>query len=70
MQVDKQLAVLTAGDDPAIQGRALAMLTVLFSRCSEAQVGAVAAALPQIQTALQSDNRLVQVSWRPLNRGS
>eukprot|EP00775_Hariotina_reticulata_P005440 gene5442-5673_t len=44
------------------QGRALAVLTVLFSRCSEEQIATVAAAVPGIQSLLQSSNRVVQAN--------
>ncbi|KAF6262957.1 armadillo-type protein [Scenedesmus sp. NREL 46B-D3] len=61
-EVEKQLAHLQS-EDLAVQGRALAMITVLFSRCdNESQVSAVAAAVPSLYSCLESSDQLVQAN--------
>ncbi|WIA38506.1 hypothetical protein OEZ86_001828 [Tetradesmus obliquus] len=61
-EVEKQLANLQS-EDVTAQSRALAMITVLFSRCeNDSQVSAVAAAVPSLYSCLESPDQLVQAN--------
>jgi hypothetical protein len=62
-ELEKQIAALHSTEDPASKGRALALLTVLLSRCPESEFLTVAGALPTLtELASQSADQLVQVS--------
>lgn len=61
-ELEKQIAALKSAEDPAGQGRALALLTVLLSRCSEDNFSTVAACIPTVtDLASRSEDQLVQV---------
>jgi hypothetical protein len=61
-ELEKQIEALRSAEDPAGQGRALALLTVLLSRCSEDNFSTVAACIPTVtQLASTSEDQLVQV---------
>jgi hypothetical protein len=61
-ELEKQIAALRSADDSAGQGRALALLTVLLSRCSEDNFSTVAACIPTVtELASTSEDQLVQV---------
>ena len=63
IELEKQLHLLETAKDTAGQGRALAILTVLFSRgCGDSQLAAVGGAIPHIARLLASNDPAVQVS--------
>jgi hypothetical protein len=61
-ELEKQISALQTAEDPISQGRALALLTVLLSRCSEDNLATVAGCVPTItELATSSVDQLVQV---------
>lgn len=65
-ELEKQIAALHNSEDSASKGRALALLTVLLSRCPESEFSTVAGVVPTLtELASQSTDQLVQVSRRP-----
>lgn len=61
--IEKQLSQLQSPYDATVHGRALAMLTVLFSKCGDdhSQLSAVAGAVPAICKCVDAEDELVQV---------
>lgn len=61
-ELEKQISALNDAQDSPSQGRALALLTVLLSRCSEANFTTVEALIPKLtDLASKSDDQLVKV---------
>lgn len=61
-ELDKQIGLLKTANDTASQGRVLAVVTVLFSRCSaDSHIAAAADVVPHIARLLASDDQVVQV---------
>lgn len=65
-ELEKQITALQEQQDPNFQGKTLALLTVLLSRCSESNFGTVAGCVPTLTALAGSTDPLVQVSlWYP-----
>jgi len=61
-ELEKQICALNDAQDAPSQGRALALLTVLLSRCSETNFTTVEALIPKLtDLASKSDDQLVKV---------
>jgi hypothetical protein len=62
-ELEKQITALQSAEDPSSQGRALALLTVLLSRCSEDNFSTVAGCVQTLaELATSSLDQLVQVT--------
>lgn len=62
-ELEKQITALQIAEDPVSQARALALLTVLLSRCSEDKFATVAGCVSTItELATASADQLVQVT--------
>lgn len=62
VELEKQIRLLQSANDTASQGRTLAIITVLFSRCSaDSHIAAAGSAIPHMAQLLTSADQVVQV---------
>lgn len=61
-ELEKQISALQSASEPATQGRTLAIITVLVSRCSaDSHIAAAGSAVPLIAHCLTVSDQIVQV---------